>query len=110
MFSESVKEDALPILTQIGSTGVFYRKIGHLVEIYIDVPTTTLAIGNNDFATLPSEVRPPRAITLVNSNVLSNIAKYNLYIKTDGKVGANNISGASMSSGGYITAHETYLV
>ena len=107
---ESVKQDAFPALTQIGSTGIFYRKTGHLVEVYMDVPPTTLANGNNDFATLPSEVMPPRTITMVNSNVLSNITKYNLYIKTDGKVGANNTSGASMSSGGYITAHETYLV
>ena len=109
MYIESVKEEAMPSLTTL-TNGVMYRIREHIVEVFVDKEPMTLNVGANVLATLPAEARPSRNITLAAATVPANIAKINVFINANGNVGISNSSGAQMSSGGYITAHETYLV
>ena len=102
------KLTTLPGLTQIGTTGVYYRVYNRIVEIFIATPSITVSNSGTKIATLPATVpKPP--ITLVTSagNIL-NPSTYSLIqvaIYASGNISVANY--AVVNAG--VLAHITYL-
>jgi hypothetical protein len=99
----------LPSLTQIGTTGVFYRVYNRIVEIFIETPSITVSNSGTTIATLPATVpKPPRDLVESAGNTLNPNTYPNIQIKImpDGKIlGLSYITTPSIS----VVAHITYL-
>lgn len=97
----------LPDWTQIGSTGVYYRKYNHIVEIDISKIANVSNIGT-DLATLPRELWPATNV-LHNADITINPSYPEVQILIVAATGVVRAQAWSSINGVNIRAHFMYL-